>query len=59
MSYELQKPLRILYDACRQAGRDNDGKECLGCSVRDICDNQLQRIGRTRETAPRYRPGQA
>ena len=33
----LTMRLRTLYDVCRDGGRDDDGRACPSCAVRDIC----------------------
>ena len=34
----LRLPARMLYVACREVGRDDGGKACARCLVRDICE---------------------
>jgi hypothetical protein len=43
VSAYLEQPLRVLYDACRQAGQDDGGRRCPTCAVRDICEAELAR----------------
>jgi len=43
VSSYLERPLRVLYDACRQAGRDDGGKRCPTCAVADVCAAELAR----------------
>jgi hypothetical protein len=38
ISNYLKHPPRTLYEVCRHAGRDANGKACPMCSVRDICE---------------------
>jgi len=45
-------PPRLLYDACREAGRDDHGKACGTCPVRQFCDAGLFRAGRIRAADP-------
>ena len=45
----LDTPVRLLYDACRQSGRDDYGANCRTCTLNDICEGQLQRAGRERD----------
>ena len=40
--YLLMKP-RILRDACQSTGRDDGGRLCPGCCVRDLCERQAAR----------------
>ncbi len=42
----LSSPARTLHDACREAGRDNGGKACPGCPVRDLCEAEAGRADR-------------
>jgi len=46
----LRRELRLLYDVCRQSGRDQNGTRCPVCALRDLCDEQLRQKGRRRET---------
>ena len=43
VSAYLVQPLRVLYDACRQAGWDDGGRRCPTCAVRDVCEAELAR----------------
>jgi hypothetical protein len=37
VSAYLCSPARTLYAVCREAGRDDGGRACATCLVRDIC----------------------
>ena len=43
VSTYLTQPLRVLYDACRQAGQDDGGRRCPTCTLLDICEAELAR----------------
>lgn len=43
VSEYLRRPLRVLYDACGEAGQDDDGRRCPTCVVNDICQAELAR----------------
>jgi hypothetical protein len=40
--YLLCRP-RILREACRAKGSDDDGRRCPTCAVRDFCETQAAR----------------
>ena len=39
----LKVPERTLYDACHSLGRDDNGRACPSCPVRDVCEAQEAR----------------
>jgi hypothetical protein len=40
VSSYLDKPLRTLYDACRELGQDDNGRGCASCSLWHLlCDD--------------------
>ena len=41
-AYLLTKP-RILRDVCRATGRDDGGRGCPVCCVREFCESQAKR----------------
>lgn len=43
VSQYLKRSLRVLYDACREAGKDDDGRRCPSCALNDICQAELAR----------------
>ena len=45
----IETRVRLLFDACRQAGRDNRGANCAACTLYDMCSGQLARVGRASE----------
>jgi hypothetical protein len=38
VSTYLTRPLRTLAAICRQLGRDDHGRACATCLLRDLCD---------------------
>jgi hypothetical protein len=36
----LTVPTRTLYDACHSLGRDDNGRRCPICAIRDLCEAQ-------------------
>jgi hypothetical protein len=38
VSTYLTRPLRTLAAICRQLGRDDHGRACESCLLRDLCD---------------------
>lgn len=38
VSMYLNRPLRTLAAVCRAIGRDDDGRACARCPLRDMCD---------------------
>ena len=44
--YLLKKP-RILREACRAMGGDDNGRKCPTCCVREFCESQARRVGDT------------
>jgi hypothetical protein len=49
----LLSPARTLRDACRQTGHDENGRRCLTCPVKDLCDSDERWLV---ELASRSRP---
>jgi hypothetical protein len=47
----LWSPARTLMEACREAGRDNGGRRCPDCPVRDLCKDESRWL--VRRTAAR------
>jgi hypothetical protein len=43
VSHYLCSPLRTLYAVCREAGRDDHGRACPACPVREICIAERKR----------------
>ena len=39
----LTVPVRTLYDACHSLGRDDNGRRCPTCAIRDLCEAQNPR----------------
>jgi|HubBroStandDraft_6_1064221.scaffolds.fasta_scaffold11327_2 hypothetical protein len=37
VSSYLDKPLRTLYDACRELGQDDNGRACASCPLWHLC----------------------
>jgi hypothetical protein len=48
----LASPVRTLRDACRESGRDDGGRLCPDCCVKDLCEAELVRAER-RNRGPR------
>jgi len=44
-AYLLAAP-RILRDVCRSTRRDDAGRRCPLCCVRELCDGQARRAGK-------------
>ena len=47
-AYLLIEP-RILRNVCRSTRRDDDGRRCPQCCVREFCENQARRAGKLGE----------
>ena len=45
----VETRVRLLYDACRQSGRDSCGANCAVCTLYDMWERQLTRVERRRE----------
>jgi len=46
VSTYLTRPLRTLAAICRQLGRDDHGRACAACTLRDLCE-----LGKTGDAA--------
>lgn len=42
VSTYVTRPLRPLAVVCRQLGRDDHGRACTTCALRDLCDPKRQ-----------------
>ncbi|HTV89310.1 MAG TPA: hypothetical protein VME41_09865 [Stellaceae bacterium] len=40
----LAAALRTLHDACHETGRDDDGRRCPTCCLRDLCELSRRKI---------------
>jgi hypothetical protein len=36
----LAAGMRTLYEACHESGRDDGGKRCASCCIRDLCERR-------------------
>lgn len=45
LSPYLANEPRILREVCRAVGRDDGGRHCASCCVRDLCEFQAERAG--------------
>ena len=53
----LLRELRILRDVCRSTGRDDGGRLCPQCCVRDFCEKQARCAGRLSALEEGLAPG--
>ncbi|GEM_PF-6837934 len=41
-SQYLARPVRSLRVVCRATGRDDDGRACATCAIRDLCERPAE-----------------